>query len=66
MRLVIDANILFAALIKEGSTAKLLLSDKLQRFKIFYQIFNGYTFLIMGWLSTAGHESLEKKSKSFE
>ena len=32
MRLVVDANILFAALIKEGSTAELLMSDKLQLF----------------------------------
>jgi putative PIN family toxin of toxin-antitoxin system len=32
MKLVVDANILFAALIKEGSTAKLLISDKLQLF----------------------------------
>ncbi|MFX0148909.1 MAG: putative toxin-antitoxin system toxin component, PIN family [Candidatus Hodarchaeota archaeon] len=32
MKLVIDANILFAALIKEGSTAELLISDKLQFF----------------------------------
>ncbi|MFW9880222.1 MAG: PIN domain-containing protein [Candidatus Thorarchaeota archaeon] len=32
MKLVVDANILFAALIKEGSTAELLLSDKLQLF----------------------------------
>ncbi|MBY8989565.1 MAG: DNA-binding protein [Candidatus Lokiarchaeota archaeon] len=32
MKLVIDANILFAALIKEGLTAELLISDKLQLF----------------------------------
>lgn len=32
MRLVVDANILFAALIKEGLTAELLISDKLQLF----------------------------------
>ena len=32
MKLVVDANILFAALIKEGSTADLLISDKLQLF----------------------------------
>jgi predicted nucleic acid-binding protein len=32
MKLVIDANIFFAALIKEGSTAELLISDKLQLF----------------------------------
>ena len=32
MILVVDANILFAALIKEGSTAELLISDKLQLF----------------------------------
>lgn len=32
MILIVDANILFAALIKEGSTADLLLSDKLQLF----------------------------------
>ena len=30
MRLVVDANILFAALIKDGLTAELLISDKLQ------------------------------------
>ena len=32
MILVVDANIVFAALIKEGSTAELLISDKLQLF----------------------------------
>ncbi|MFX1575487.1 MAG: PIN domain-containing protein [Promethearchaeota archaeon] len=32
MKLNVDANILFAALIKEGLTAELLLSDKLQLF----------------------------------
>ena len=32
MKLVVDANVLFAALIKEGSTAELLISDKLQLF----------------------------------
>ncbi|MHA1105087.1 MAG: PIN domain-containing protein [Promethearchaeota archaeon] len=32
MKLIVDANILFAALIKEGSTAELLISDKLQLF----------------------------------
>ena len=32
MNLIVDANILFAALIKEGSTAELMLSDKLQLF----------------------------------
>lgn len=34
MKLVIDANILFAALIKEGLTAELLISDKLQLFAL--------------------------------
>jgi len=32
MKLILDANILFAALIKEGLTAELLISDKLQLF----------------------------------
>jgi len=32
MRLVIDANVLFAALIKDSSTAQLLINDKLQFF----------------------------------
>ena len=32
MRLVVDGNILFAALIKESLTAELLLSDKLTLF----------------------------------
>ena len=32
MKLVVDANILFAALIKEGSTAELLVRDKLRLF----------------------------------
>ena len=32
MKLVVDANILFAALIKEGSNSDLLISDKLQLF----------------------------------
>ena len=32
MKLIVDANVLFAALIKEGLTAELLISDKLQLF----------------------------------
>jgi predicted nucleic acid-binding protein len=32
MRLVVDANVLFAAMIKEGFTAELIISDKLQLF----------------------------------
>jgi len=32
MNLIVDANILFSALIKEGLTAELLISDKLQLF----------------------------------
>ena len=32
MKLVIDANIIFAALIKEGLTAELIISDELQLF----------------------------------
>ena len=32
MKLVVDSNILFAPLIKEGSNAELLISDKLQLF----------------------------------
>ena len=32
MKLIVDANILFSALIKEGLTAELLISDKLQFF----------------------------------
>ena len=32
MRLIVDANVLFSALIKEGLTAELLISDKLQLF----------------------------------
>ena len=32
MKLIVDANILFSALIKEGLTAELLISDKLQLF----------------------------------
>jgi predicted nucleic acid-binding protein len=32
MKLIVDANILFSALIKDGLTAELLISDKLQLF----------------------------------
>jgi len=32
MKIIVDANVLFAALIKEGSTAELLISDRLQLF----------------------------------
>jgi predicted nucleic acid-binding protein len=32
MKLIVDANILFAALIKEGLTAELMISDKIQLF----------------------------------
>jgi len=49
MKLVVDANILFAALIKEGSTAELLISDKLQLFapKFLFEEFAKYEELIL-------------------
>ncbi len=49
MKLVVDANILFAALIKEGSTAKLLISDKLQLFapEFLFEEFSKYEKLIL-------------------
>jgi predicted nucleic acid-binding protein len=49
MRLVVDANILFAALIKEGLTAELLISDKLQLFapEFLFQEFSKYNDLIL-------------------
>lgn len=49
MRLVVDANILFAALIKEGSTAELLISDKLQLFapEFLFSEFTKYEELIL-------------------
>lgn len=49
MKLVVDANILFAALIKEGSTAELLISDKLQLFapEFLFEEFSKYKDLIL-------------------
>ena len=49
MKLVVDANILFAALIKEGSTAELLISDKLQLFapEFLFTEFTKYKELIL-------------------
>jgi len=49
MKLVVDANILFAALIKEGSTAELLISDKLQLSapKFLFEEFSKYKELIL-------------------
>jgi len=49
MKLVVDANILFAALIKKGSTAELLISDKLQLFapEFLFTEFTKYEELIL-------------------
>jgi predicted nucleic acid-binding protein len=49
VKLVVDANILFAALIKEGVTAELLLSDKLQLFapEFLFKEFSKYEQLIL-------------------
>ena len=49
MKFVVDANILFAALIKEGSTAELLISDKLQLFapEFLFEEFSKYEDLIL-------------------
>jgi len=49
VRLVVDANILFAALIKEGLTAELLISDKLQLFapEFLFTEFTKYEELII-------------------
>ena len=49
MKLVVDANVLFAALIKEGSTAELLISDKLQLFapEFLFTEFSKYEELIL-------------------
>ncbi len=46
---MVDANILFAALIKEGSTADLLISDKLQLFapEFLFEEFRKYEDLIL-------------------
>ncbi|MFX1445221.1 MAG: PIN domain-containing protein [Promethearchaeota archaeon] len=49
MKLVVDANILFAALIKEELTAELLISDKLQLFapEFLFAEFSKYEELIL-------------------
>lgn len=49
MKLVVDANILFAALIKEESTAELLISDKLHLFapEFLFEEFSKYEELIL-------------------
>jgi predicted nucleic acid-binding protein len=64
MKLVIDANILFAALIKEGSTAELLISDKLQLFapEFLFTEFVNYKELIL----RKTHRSLEDFDQFFD
>ncbi|MEJ2252311.1 MAG: PIN domain-containing protein [Candidatus Lokiarchaeota archaeon] len=49
MNLVVDANILFAALIKDGATAELLTNEKLQLFapKFLFEEFTNYKELIL-------------------
>ena len=49
MKLIVDANILFAALIKKGLTAKLLINDKLQLFapEFLFEEFEKYRELIL-------------------
>ncbi len=49
MKLVVDANILFAALIKKGSTAELIINDKLQLFapEFLFNEFAKYEELIL-------------------
>ena len=49
MKLIVDANILFATLIKEGLTAELLISDKLQLFvpEFLFTEFSKYKDLIL-------------------
>jgi len=49
MKLIVDANVLFVALIKQGSTAELLISDKLQLFapEFIFTEFTKYKDLIL-------------------
>ena len=48
MKLVVDANIIFAALIKEGYTAELMITDKIQLFapEFLFEEFSKYEELI--------------------
>jgi putative PIN family toxin of toxin-antitoxin system len=64
MKLVVDANILFAALIKKGSTAELLISDKLQLFapEFLFTEFTKYEELIL----TKTHRSHEEFNQLLE
>ena len=64
MKLVIDANLLFAALIKEGSTAELLISDKLQLFapEFLFTEFVKYKEIIL----KKTHRSLEEFDQFFD
>jgi predicted nucleic acid-binding protein len=64
MKLVVDANILFAALIKEGSTAELLISDKLQLFapEFLFEEFSKYKELIL----KKTHRSNEEFNQFFD
>jgi predicted nucleic acid-binding protein len=64
MRLVVDANILFAALIKGGSTVELLISDKLQLFtpEFLFLEFTKYEGLIL----KKTHRSNEEFSEFLE
>ena len=49
MKLIVDANVLFSALIKNGLTADLLISDKLQLFapEFLFTEFTKYKDLIL-------------------
>ena len=64
MKLVIDAIVLFAALIKEGSTAELLISDKLQLFapEFLFTEFVKYKEIIL----KKTHRSLEEFDQFFD
>ena len=64
MKLVIDANLLFAALIKERSTAELLISDKLQLFapEFLFTEFVKYKEIIL----KKTHRSLEEFDQFFD
>ena len=64
MKLVIDAIVLFAALIKERSTAELLISDKLQLFapEFLFTEFVKYKEIIL----KKTHRSLEEFDQFFD
>ena len=68
MRLIIDANVLFAALIKDSSTAQLLISDKLKFFapEFLFEEFAKYEDYIQDLVEVLTTEEIINKVSSLK